>query len=154
MTLHRTCFCSTWIGEEKERTVGGAVLSLFLLVTKRLYGKDRKWSRGQKKTCRKKQHVRIDDTKEMSDLIRGKAAVGGNYNSTRDNSTCIKRTLRMRSWLSVLITDAKSKKGDDIPIAPSLYSLSNKMDNSLLAVRYINHIYIVVERRKNIYSVN
>ena len=36
------------------------------------------------KTCRKKQHVEIDDMKEMSDLICGKAAVGGNYNSTRD----------------------------------------------------------------------
>ena len=35
---------------------------------------------------------------------------------------------------------------DDIPIAPSLYSLSNKMDNSLLAVRDINHKYIVVEK--------
>ena len=53
----------------------------------------------------------------------------------------------MRSWLSVLITDAESKKVFDIPIAPSLYSLSNKMDNSLLAVRDINHKYIVVERR-------
>ena len=30
-------------------------------------------------------------------------------------------------------------------IAPSLYSLSNKKDNSLLAVRDINHKYIVVE---------
>ena len=53
----------------------------------------------------------------------------------------------MRSWLSVLITDAESKKVFDIPIAPSLYSLSNKMDNSLLAVRDINHKYIVVERK-------
>ena len=35
----------------------------------------------------------------------------------------------------------------EIPIAPSLYSLSNKMDNSLLVVRDINHKYIVVERR-------
>ena len=51
----------------------------------------------------------------------------------------------MRSWLSVLITDAESKKVFDIPIAPSLYSLSNKMDNSLLVVRDINHKYIVVE---------
>ena len=51
----------------------------------------------------------------------------------------------MRSWLSVLIADARTKKRDDIPIAPSLYSLSNKMDNSLLAVRDINHKYIVVE---------
>ena len=34
----------------------------------------------------------------------------------------------------------------DIPIALSLYSLSNKMDNSLLAVRDINHIIIVVVR--------
>ncbi|MDY3341153.1 MAG: hypothetical protein SOX45_00205, partial [Lachnospiraceae bacterium] len=47
---------------------------------------------------------------------------------------------------SVLIADAMSKKRDDIPIAPSLYSLSNKMDNSLLAVRDINHKYIVVEK--------
>ena len=54
----------------------------------------------------------------------------------------------MRSWLSVLIADARSKKRDDILIAPSLYSLSNKMDNSLLAVRDINHKYIVVEKRK------
>ena len=38
------------------------------------------------------------------------------------------------------------RKEDDIPIAPSLYSLSNKLDNSLLAVRDINHKYIVVER--------
>ena len=53
----------------------------------------------------------------------------------------------MRSWLSVLITDAESKKVFDIPIAPSLYSLSNKMDNSLLAVRDINHKYIVVAER-------
>ena len=61
-----------------------AVLSLFLLVTKRLYGKEWEWSIGQIKTCRKKQHVEIDNMKEMSDLICGKAAVGGNYNSTRD----------------------------------------------------------------------
>ena len=53
--------------------------------------------------------------------------------------------LQMRSWLSVLFTDAKSKKGDDIPIALSLYSLGNKMDNSLLVVRDINHKYIVVD---------
>ena len=66
-----------------------AVLSLFLLVTKRLYGKEREWSIGQIKTCRKKQHVKIDDMKEMSDLFCSKAAVGGNYNSTRDNKTRI-----------------------------------------------------------------
>ena len=73
------------IGEEKERTLVRAVLSLFLLVTKRLYGKEWEWSIGQIKTCRKKQHVKIDDIKEMSDLICSKAAVGGNYNLTRDN---------------------------------------------------------------------
>ena len=62
-----------------------AVLSLFLLVTKRLYGKEWEWSIGQTKTCRKKQHVRIDNMKEISDLFCGKSAVGGNNNSTRDN---------------------------------------------------------------------
>ena len=80
------------IGEEKERTLVRAVLSLFLLVTKRLYGKEREWSIGQIKTCRKKQHVKIDDIKEMSDLICGKAAVGGNYNSTRDIMICRQKT--------------------------------------------------------------
>ncbi len=59
----------------------------------------------------------------------------------------------MRNWLSVLITDAKSKKESDIPIAPSLYSLSNEMDKSLLAVRDINHKYIVVKRIKFFYRI-
>ena len=58
---------------------------LFYWLRKDYMGKDRKWSIGQKKTCRKKQHVKIDDMKEMSDLICGKVAVGGNYNSTRDS---------------------------------------------------------------------
>ncbi|WP_160295799.1 hypothetical protein [Robinsoniella peoriensis] len=50
----------------------------------------------------------------------------------------------MRSWLTDFCTGAKPKEESVIPIAPSLYSLSNKMDNSLLAVRDINHKYIVV----------
>lgn len=50
-------------------------------------GKTGNGQEDRKKTCRKKQHVRIDDMKEMSDLICGKAAVGGNYNSTRDIQT-------------------------------------------------------------------
>ena len=54
------------------------------MVTKELYGKEWEWSIGQIKTCRKKQHVKIGDRKEMPDLICGKAAVGGNYNSTHD----------------------------------------------------------------------
>ena len=51
----------------------------------------------------------------------------------------------MRSWLADLFTGAKPKEVPAIPIALSLYSLSNKMGNSLLAVRDINHKYIVVE---------
>ena len=50
----------------------------------------------------------------------------------------------MRSWLADLFTGAKPKEVPAIPIALSLYSLSNKMGNSLLAVRDINHKYIVV----------
>ena len=53
----------------------------------------------------------------------------------------------MRSWLSVYFTDARSKKGEDIQCYLHSNSLSNKMDNSLLAVRDINHKYIVVEGR-------
>ena len=37
------------------------------------------------KTCRNIQHVKSDNIWEMSNLICGKAAVGGNYNSTCDN---------------------------------------------------------------------
>ena len=53
-----------------------------------------------------------------------------------------------RSWLADWFTGARSKEGTAIPIAPSLYSLSNKMGNSLLAVRDINHKYIVVGGKK------
>ncbi len=56
----------------------------------------------------------------------------------------------MRSWLSVLVTDAKSKKVRRYTDCSIHYnSLSNKMDNSLLAVRDINHKYIVVEKSLN-----
>ena len=51
----------------------------------------------------------------------------------------------MRSWLSVYFTDAKSKKGGRHTDCSTIIQLSNKMDNSLLAVRGINHKYIVVE---------
>ena len=54
----------------------------------------------------------------------------------------------MRSWLSVFYTDAKSKKGRRHTDCSIIIQLSNKMDNSLLAVRFINHKYIVVGRRK------
>ena len=52
----------------------------------------------------------------------------------------------MRSWSADWHTGARPKEGTAIPIAPSLYSLSNKIGNSLLAVRDINHKYIVVGR--------
>ena len=74
-------------------------LSLFLLVTKRLYGKRWEWSIGQIKTCRKEQHVKIDDMKEMPDLICGKAAVDGNYNSTRDTLRTF--TIGRKNWMTL-----------------------------------------------------
>ena len=83
--------------------MGGAVLSLFLLVTKRLYGKEREWSIGQIKTCRKKQHVKIDDMKELPDLICGKAAVGGNYNSTRDNKVISLKHRRSVLYMFIIL---------------------------------------------------
>jgi len=33
------------------------------------------------------------------------------HERTKGSSTCIKRTLQMRNWLSVWFTDAKSKEG-------------------------------------------
>ena len=41
-----------------------------------------------------------------------------------DDSTCIKRTLRMRSWLSVCFTDAKSKKGSRYTNCSTIIQLS------------------------------
>lgn len=58
--------------------------SLFSFVLQLNYReKETKGQIEQIKMCRKKQHVRIDDVKEMPDLICGKSAVGGNYNLTR-----------------------------------------------------------------------
>ena len=46
--------------------------------------KSRDGQEKQKKTCCKTRRVKIDNMKEMSNLICGKVAVGGNYNLTRD----------------------------------------------------------------------
>ena len=110
----------------------GAVLSLFLFVTKELYGKERERSRWQIKTCRKKQHVKIDDRKEMPDLICGKTAVGGNYNLTRDSiAVKIKKSagaLKHRRTFALLfcqsknqtITESDAPRGSQHQQAPEL----------------------------------
>ena len=49
----------------------------------------------QIKTCRKKRHVRIDNMKEMPNLICSNAAVGGNFKSTRDITAAKKEC---RKW--------------------------------------------------------
>ena len=72
------------------------VLSLFL-VTKRLYAKEPEWSRGQIKMCRKKQHVKIGGMIGVANLICGKSAVGGNYNSTHDKLTLSKNSEKIHS---------------------------------------------------------
>ena len=41
----------------------------------------------QEKTCRKTQHVKEDMERDVPKTICHKAAVGENYNSTRDNVT-------------------------------------------------------------------
>lgn len=41
---------------------------------------------GQIKTCRRKQHVKTDGMKGISNLFCGIFAVGGNYNLTRDSN--------------------------------------------------------------------
>ena len=53
----------------------------------------------------------------------------------------------MRSWLSVCFYGRKVQERKPIYRLLHHYnSLSNKMDKSLLAVRNINHKYIVVEK--------
>jgi hypothetical protein len=51
--------CGTTQDMEKERTLVGAVLSLFLLQNHYTEG-GRDSQEGQKKTCRKKQHVKVE----------------------------------------------------------------------------------------------
>ena len=81
------------------------------MVTKRLYGKEREWSIGQIKTCRKKQHVKIDDMKEMSDLFCSKAAVGGNYNLTRDTKNQMKKYVCKISVYTGIVSVERTMNG-------------------------------------------
>lgn len=60
------------------------IATSIILIHAPCYGKERERSIGQIKTCREKQHVVIDDMKEISDSFCSKAAAGGNNNSTRD----------------------------------------------------------------------
>lgn len=53
---------------------------------------------GQIKTCRRKQHVKTDGMKGISNLFCGIFAVGGNYNLTRDNE-----------WLLLKPTDSEQR---------------------------------------------
>lgn len=54
--------------QREERTVVGAVLSLFL-VTVTLYDSRTIWSRGTEKTCRKLQHVKRYKEKTVLKII-------------------------------------------------------------------------------------
>ena len=49
---------------------------------------------GQIKTCRRKQHVKTDGMKGISNLFCGIFAVGGNYNLTRDIQIAFNRNVR------------------------------------------------------------
>jgi len=69
----------------RERTnFDRGVLSLFLCLRKN-YSEMKRNGQGQIKTCRRKQHVKTDGMKGISNLFCGIFAVGGNYNLTRDN---------------------------------------------------------------------
>lgn len=68
----------------RERTnFDRGVLSLFLCLRKN-YSEMKRNGQGQIKTCRRKQHVKTDGMKGISNLFCGIFAVGGNYNLTRD----------------------------------------------------------------------
>ena len=73
----------------RERTnFDRGVLSLFLCLRKN-YSEMKRNGQGQIKTCRRKQHVKTDGMKGISNLFCGIFAVGGNYNLTRDTSNSI-----------------------------------------------------------------
>ena len=83
------------------------------------------------------------DSKEMCGRLQS-----GGIPAYRDGCNWkIPKMLLVKYVEDEAMEEAKQRKGDDIPIAPSLYSLSNKMGNSLLDVRDINHKYIVVEKK-------
>ena len=71
----------------RERTnFDRGVLSLFLCLRKN-YSEMKRNGQGQIKTCRRKQHVKTDGMKGISNLFCGIFAVGGNYNLTRDTQS-------------------------------------------------------------------
>lgn len=52
------------------------------------------------KTCRKTQHVKIDMERDVSIIICRMAAVGENYNSTRDTYTTLLTSGKLNSYLA------------------------------------------------------
>ena len=76
----------------RERTnFDRGVLSLFLCLRKN-YSEMKRNGQGQIKTCRRKQHVKTDGMKGISNLFCGIFAVGGNYNLTRDTYAAMRRS--------------------------------------------------------------
>ena len=69
----------------------------------------------QIKTCRKKRHVRIDNMKEMPNLICSNVAVGGNFKSTRDSK------LVMVDFDSLPKNKEKKPFGNEVKITDKKY---------------------------------
>ena len=75
---------------------------------------------GQIKTCRRKQHVKTDGMKGISNLFCGIFAVGGNYNLTRDNipmEESFKEEVSIMCNLSQGIKEAGIAEGREAGIA-------------------------------------
>lgn len=71
--LHQALLAAHMAGKRERADWARWVLSLFSFVLRINYrGKETKGQIEQIKTCRKKQHVKIDDVKEMSDLFCGR----------------------------------------------------------------------------------
>ena len=94
----------------RERTnFDRGVLSLFLCLRKN-YSEMKRNGQGQIKTCRRKQHVKTDGMKGISNLFCGIFAVGGNYNLTRDSKMNGYRSMVSRQKNDVFKFKPKKKR--------------------------------------------
>ena len=97
---------------------------------------------GQIKTCRRKQHVKTDGMKGISNLFCGIFAVGGNYNLTRDS--LVKSRLYNSVWKETYFGDYNivmshirniRKKIEDNPSKPiyiqTVWGVGYKFNNKL-----------------------
>ena len=112
--------------EEKERTVGGAVLSLvFCYIDKFTKSKGKM----QVKVCGKKLHTKIDIRNEMPDLICGRITAGEKYIMTHDTDADVLSKIAdiLDTKVSTLLGGTITEEADKNEVAEQLAKISEQM---------------------------